>query len=294
MKPTLATANFNVDDIQTLSMMEITDAEFNRIREVIYSSFGIRLTDEKRSLVVGRLQKYIKSKGFQSFSEYLHFLDINPSPANLSELVNRISTNHTFFFREKEHFEFFTETALPEVTDRLRKTNSRDLRVWCAGCSTGEEAYGLHLLMMEYFGREYGLWDAGLLATDISEKVLAVAREGVYGEDRMEQMPGAYKTKYFERRPDGQWVANERLKKELTFRRFNLMNEQFPFKKPFHVIFCRNVMIYFDVPTRDALAKRFYDCTAPGGYLFIGHSESLGRDRTPFQYVRPAVYRRLP
>ncbi|MDY7001639.1 MAG: CheR family methyltransferase, partial [Thermodesulfobacteriota bacterium] len=162
----------------------------------------------------------------------------------------------------------------------------------CAGCSTGEEAYTLLMLIMEHFGHEYNLWDAGLLATDISAPALAKARAGVYPEEAVSLLPPNLKRKYFLALPGGDLSVNDLLKRELTFRRFNFMNPVFPFKKPFDVIFCRNVMIYFDRPTRDALVRRFHHFTEPGGYLFIGHSESLQRDTCPYDYVMPAVYRK--
>lgn len=275
-----------------LGMMPITDAEFERVIALVYDRFGIRLSDQKRSLVVGRLQKLVKNRGYSSFSEYMDYVVADTSTNATADLINRISTNHTYFFREKEHFDYFTAVALPEVIKRLRSQNKRNLRIWCAGCSSGEEAYTLMMLIMEYLGSEYPLWNAGLLATDISEQVLTTARAGMYCTDRMAQVPGALKLRYFTKTGQGSWTLSERVKKEITFRRFNLINERFPFKAPFQIIFCRNVMIYFDTQTRDTLANKFYGCTEPGGYLFIGHSESLGRDRAPYDYVKPAVYRR--
>jgi chemotaxis protein methyltransferase CheR len=210
----------------------------------------------------------------------------------LGELINRISTNHTFFFREKSHFDFFSRVTLPQAVERLKKRNTKDLRIWCAGCATGEEAYTLVMLLLEFFGTQYGAWDAGLLATDISTAALGTAQAGVYPAERTTLIPGDFKRKYFKKNPAGDWAVEDRLKKEIVYRRFNLMNEQFPFKKPFSAIFCRNVMIYFDQPTRDALVRRFYNHTEPGGYLFIGHAESLRRDSCPYEYVEPAIYRK--
>jgi chemotaxis protein methyltransferase CheR len=270
--------------------MSITDKEFDRIRAMVYDRFGINLTDQKRSLVVGRLQKVLKQKGFISFTQFIDYCEKDTTGHAMDTLVNRISTNHTFFFREKEHFTYLTETALPNVTASLG--GERDLRVWCAACSSGEEAYALEMLIMEYLGMEYSRWDAGILATDISARVLDIAREGIYPSERVQEVPPAMKNKYFSKVDKENYQVKDRVRQEVTFRRFNLMNKQFPFRKPFHIIFCRNVMIYFDMQTRDALAQRFYDCMVPGGYLFIGHSETLRRDRCPFQYVQPAVYRR--
>ena len=272
-------------------MMAISDQEFEALRSLIYQRFGINLTDQKRSLLVGRLQKLLRTNGFSTFEEYYAFLQRDGSGQALSELINLISTNYTYFNREKDHFDFFYQTALPTVVKRLRQQNRKDLRIWCAGCSTGEEPYTLLMLMAEFLGQDYRNWDAGILATDISERVLSVARSGIYPEDRVRQVPEQLR-KYFVKRQDGQSAIRDDLRREATFRRFNLMNNQFPFKKPFQIIFCRNVMIYFDQPTRDALVRRFYQATEPGGYLFIGHSETLGRNHDLYRYLIPAAYQK--
>lgn len=275
-----------------MSSLTISDQEFDQLRQLIYRHFGINLTDQKKSLVIGRLQKILRQFGFVRFEQYYQHVIADTSGDALNNLVNQISTNHTFFFREKEHFDFFLATALPEAIARSRAAGQKVLRVWCAGCSSGEEAYTLAILMRECLGREYSSWDAGILATDISAKVLAIAEAGIYADDRVELLPVILKQRYFSRLSDGQWVVNSDVKQEVTFRRFNLMNEQFPFKRPFDIIFCRNVMIYFDQPTREALVNRYFQNTLLGGYLFIGHSESLPRDRCPYAYVSPAIYRK--
>ncbi len=273
-------------------LMPITDREFEAMRALIYQRFGINLSEQKRSLLVGRLQKLLRSSGFSTFEEYYDHLLKDKSEQALSLLVDRVSTNHTYFNREKTHFDYFLQTALPEVIARLKAEGRRDLRIWCAGCSSGEEAYMLLMLMHECLGSDYSSWDAGILATDISERVLSVARSGVYPEDRVAQLPEALQRKYFKKLPGGDLQVVDILKKEATFRRFNLMNQQFPFKKSFQIIFCRNVMIYFDQPTREALVGRFHRFTEPGGYLFVGHSETLGRAQDLYKYLLPAAYQK--
>jgi chemotaxis protein methyltransferase CheR len=273
-------------------MMAISDGEFTALRDLIHQRFGINLTEQKRSLLVGRLQKLMRTLGFSTFRQYIDFLQSDKSEQGLSELVDLISTNHTYFNREKDHFEYFFETALPAVVQKLKQQNRRDLRVWCAGSSTGEEPYTLTMLMMEYFGTDYKNWDAGILATDISDRALSAARAGVYPRDRVEQLPGNLRSKYFVPAGNGQLAVRDDVKAEATYRRFNLMNSSFPFKKQFQIIFCRNVMIYFDQPTRDALVSRFHKHTEDGGYLFIGHSETLGRSQTLYRYLQPALYQK--
>jgi len=273
--------------------MSITDQEFALVRSLVYDRFGINLTEEKRSLLVGRLQKLLRATGFDSFKSYYNYLSTDTSGKALNELINRVSTNYSYFYREEAHFNFFKNSAFPELIKKQAGCNDKDIRIWTAGCSTGEEPYMLVMLMLEHLGMTYNSWNAGVLGTDISDRVLGIARKGVYPADRVSKVPIGLKQKYFAVRRDNQVEVSERVKKEVTLRRFNLMNRQFPFKRPFHMIFCRNVMIYFDKRTRDALVQRFHKCLEPGGYLFIGHSETLGREQQLYKYIMPACYQRL-
>ncbi|OQX18690.1 MAG: chemotaxis protein CheR [Desulfobulbaceae bacterium A2] len=275
------------------SLMPISDAEFQLMRDLIYRRFGINLGQEKRSLLVSRLQKILRAGHFPNFKAYHAYLLEERSGGAFSELIDHISTNHTYFSREQAHFEYLHRQALPDVVQRLRQCNSRDLRVWCAGCSSGEEAYMLLMLMRETLGSAYASYSAGLLATDISHRILETARRGMYSTERMAALPSELRHKYFVRVEQDQWQVRPELRQEAVFRRFNLMNERFPFKEPFHIIFCRNVMIYFDQQTRESLIHRFWQALAPGGYFFIGHSETLGREHGLFEYRIPAAYRKV-
>lgn len=275
------------------TLMPISDREFQLLSHLIYKHFGIHLTEAKRSLLVRRLQSLLKTEGLNNFREYYDRLIANPSAAAMTELVNRITTNYTYFYREPEHFDFFLKTAFPQIVARHRQLNSRDVRVWCAAASTGEEPYMLAILMMEYLANEYASWDAGLLATDISEKALKKAVAGVYPESETRTMPTYLVKKYFQKIGESQLKVIPKLSREVMYRRFNLITPRFPFKKPFDVIFCRNVMIYFDQETKTKLVQQFYEALNYGGYLFIGHSESLMRMNTPLKYVMPAVYQKV-
>ena len=273
-------------------MLHIADQEFQAIRDLVYDRFGINLTEDKRLMVVGRLQKILRKYGFKTFHEYYLYLVEDRTNQAIDELANQITTNHTFFYREAEHFRFFMETILPEITAKKKRRNDNwDLRIWCAAASSGEEPYDIVMCMMEYFGKEYAMWDAGILATDISENAMSTANAGVYEPYRVQTLPDLYKEKYFYRIGEN-WAVNEDVKKEVTLRYFNLMNKHLPFQKPFDCIWCRNVMIYFDLKTKLELVDRLYEKTAPGGYLLIGHSESLGRGTTRWDYVRPAIYKK--
>ena len=284
--------NFLPQAEQTAVLMRISDKEFDLMRRLIYQKFGINLSDEKKSLLVGRLQKVLRTGGFGSFDQYYDNLQQDKSGKAISGLIDNISTNHTYFNREKAHFDYFKNQALPDILTRLRQKKSTDLRIWCAGCSSGEEPYMLLMLMHEVFGDDYRHFDAGLLATDISDRILNTAKQGIYPAERIDGLSEQQKRKYFSRCDAEHVQISEEIRREAVFRRFNLMNEKFPFKKQFHIIFCRNVMIYFDKETRDALVRRFHAATEPGGYLFIGHSETLGREQPLYEYLIPAAYRK--
>ncbi len=272
--------------------MAISNDEFGKLRDLIHQRFGINLTEQKRSLLVGRLQKLMRKLNLSTFSDYYSYLKEDKTEGALGELVDLISTNHTYFNREKDHFDYFSQTALPAVIEKLKRENRKDLRIWCAGCSTGEEPYTLLMLMMEYLGSEYASWDAGILATDISDRALTIAKRGAYATDRVMQLPEPLRRKYFTAAGPDEMQVVDKIKREATFRRFNLMNTTFPFKKPFQMIFCRNVMIYFDQETREALVNRYHQVTEPEGYLFIGHSETLGRTQSLYRYLKPALYQK--
>ncbi|GAB6058844.1 CheR family methyltransferase [Desulfonatronum parangueonense] len=272
--------------------LELREEDFRFISDLIRSRFGINLTDQKRSLLIGRLQGLLRHMGLPDFRAYRRHLESSGCDQTLGELVNRIATNHTFFFREADHFTFLRETILPHLKARGDQNGNRDLRIWCAAASTGEEPYSILITMLDYFGPEYPRWDAGLLATDISARALEKARLGIYPAEQAKNIPRHILRKYFVRRQDGGLQVASPLRREITFRRFNLMNERFPFRQPFDLIFCRNVMIYFDLSARQALLRRFARFLEPGGYLLIGHSETIGRTNPDFAYIQPAVYRR--
>lgn len=276
-----------------LSIPELGDNDFRFIRNLVRARFGINLTRQKRFLVIGRLRQLLIEKNIPSFSAYRSYLENNPGQEAMDELINRITTNHTYFFREPEHFKFMSGTILPELEARYRNTSGKDLRIWCSASSSGEEPYSIIITMMEFFGAQYSLWDAGVLATDISARALDTARKGVYSADQLKKIPQHLVQKYFLPLKNTNYLAiRESVSREVTFRRFNLMNAKFPFRKPFDVIFCRNVMIYFNRQTRENLIKQMVRFLVPGGYLLIGHSEGIDRSTPDLDYIKPAVYRK--
>lgn len=272
-------------------MITMADQEFRQLASFIHHKTGIHLKAEKRALLSGRLQKIVHDKGMTSFSEYYNFLTLYASGEEVASLVDRITTNHTFFMRETEHFVYFQREVLPEI---VRLETGKDMRIWSAGCSSGEEPYTLAMIIDEYFGGLKNGWNTQLLATDISSTVLNTASAGIYEAEEVKGLPERWQQRYFKRDAKGHYSVKDELRSEVLFRRFNLMDAHFPFKRKFHVIFCRNVMIYFDQATRQTLVQKFYELMEPGGYLFIGHSESLDREHTPFSYIKPAVYRKQP
>lgn len=268
-------------------MITINDKDFIKLVEYLQKNYGINLI-KKRTLIESRLNNYLVSKGY---SDYSSFLDqaLNDSE-EMNQILNRLTTNYSYFMREWDHFQYFYDRVLPELAGTVR---DRDLRIWSAGCSTGQEPYTMAMLISDFFGAQKSQWDAKVLATDISLKALDAAKQGVYDEDCLKNVPNGWKKSYFEKRPDGGYEISDAIKKEVIFRRFNLIEEQFPFRRQFHVIFCRNVMIYFNEQTKRALIQKFYESIAPGGYLFIGQSETLEKGETRFKSIMPSIYRKV-
>ena len=270
-------------------MLKIDDNEFNRLVSYMRDNYGINLS-HKRTLIEGRLSNTLIERGYSTYGEYLDMCFSDKSGKEVDRLLNKLTTNHTYFMREPEHFKFLTSTVLPFMKEVNK--SSKTMRVWSAGCSSGEEAYTTAMHISEYLGNEKSAWDTRILATDISQKVLAGAQSGIYQSSGMSDLPNEWIAKYFDRYSDDQYKVNKTLRKEVIFRTFNLM-ESIPYRKaPFDLIFCRNVMIYFELETKVELVKRFYDVLRPGGYLFIGHAESIPRDATKYEYIKPAIYRK--
>jgi chemotaxis protein methyltransferase CheR len=270
-------------------MDEITDREFRELVQFIKQNYGINLS-QKRSLILGRLNNYITQCGFGSFSEYFHYIVSDRTGKAGTILVNKLTTNHTYFMREPQHFEFLEQVVLPKLVKNAG--SNKDLRIWSAGCSTGEEPYTLAMILDSFFGAEKCQWDAKILATDISTTALERAQKAIYPSNQLTAIPNRWRANYFRKIDDEHDILGDNIRKEVIFRRFNLMNAAFPFKKKFHLILCRNVMIYFDADIRRELVNRFYDHLETGGYLFIGHSESINRNDSKYAFVAPAIYRK--
>jgi chemotaxis protein methyltransferase CheR len=276
--------------------VELTDRVFHQFVDMIYNAAGISLGENKHELVRSRLMKRLRALNLPGFESYIVYLqEHDPHGDEMIQLIDAISTNKTEFFRENQHFIYLTENVLPGILQAAKKAGSGRIRFWSAGCSSGEEPYTLAIIFRQILDNTMN-WDAKILATDISTKVLHFAREGVYTEEKVKPVPPSVRSSSFSKvGSDGNgalYKVHPEIQKMVTFRRLNLMDRTFPFSGKFDVIFCRNVMIYFDRPTQEALVNRYYDNLKPGGYLFIGHSESLTALKTPFQFVRPTIYMR--
>lgn len=267
-------------------MEQITDKEFILIKDYMKKNYGINLTYDKKSLVYSRLKNTLDNGGFKNFMEYYKYLSSDKTGKASMIFIDKMSTNHTFFMREIDHFEFFINTVLPKIEER---SLDKDIRVWCAGCSSGEESYTLGILISEYF-KNKEKWNKEILATDISTVVLKKAIRGIYTKQQIKPLDPNWKEEYFDEISTDKVIVKDEIKKNITYRKFNLMEKILPFKKKFQVIFCRNVMIYFDDPTREKLIKKFYDASEKGSYLFIGHAETLNNIETEYEYVMPAIY----
>lgn len=270
-------------------MNQITNKEFDLIRSYAKEHYGINLGDEKKSLVFSRLRSVLAELKFDNFSDYYKYLINDKTGRAAITFIDKLTTNHTYFMREVEHFYYFRDTVLPYLEENVK---DKDLRIWCAGCSSGEESYTLEIMLDEYFNSKGG-WNTELLATDISTNVLKKAVKGVYSKEQIKPLDEKWKKNYFENYDKDNVTVKKNIKDKITYRKFNLMTDDFPFKKKFHVIFCRNVMIYFDNATRDRLVEKFYNMSEEGAYLFIGHSESLNNTNTKYKYISPAIYRKM-
>lgn len=266
----------------------MTDEEFQRFRALIYAESGINLNDNKKALLVSRLSKRMRELGLQSFSHYYDYVTAESGGEEFVRMLDLISTNKTDFFREPKHFEFLRERIVPELAAIRR------IRIWSAASSSGEEPYTIAMTLYDALEQPQQ-WDCRILASDISTRMLAKAATGIYEEERVQELPSELVRRHFLKgygAATGKVKVKAHLSAMVQFRRINLMEARFPIKSPLDAIFCRNVMIYFDRPTQARLVKKLYQYLRPGGYLFIGHSESLQWIDHPFCYIAPTIYRR--
>lgn len=271
---------------------QLSDAEYGLFSDLIYQQCGINLGPHKKELVKGRLMKQLRVHQLETFKEYYDFVISDSSGKELEIMVNLITTNVTSFFREKQHFDFLMQTAFPAIVQKKNRGNTKRIRVWSAACSTGEEPYSILMTVLEYF-KDPGLWDIKLLGTDISTRALACAQQGEYPQQKVSEVsPGLLEKYYTKVLKDHEiyYKMKDQVKALAVFRQLNLMMEAYPFKGKFDIIFCRNVMIYFDKETQKMLMNRLANCLEDGGYFFVGHSEASVGMNTNLRKVGAAIF----
>jgi len=261
-----------------------SEADFDRVRRLIYQKAGIALNPSKKDMVYGRLVRRLRALKLNSFTAYVDYLESAAGRGEFEQFVNALTTNLTFFFREEHHF--------PILAEHLReKAGKGDIQLWCAAASTGEEPYSIAMTALEAVPRS----NVSLLATDLDTSVLEVGRKGLYGADKIAKLPAGYAARYFDRLPDDQYQAKSALRQMIRFSPLNLIESGWPMRQQFDAIFCRNVMIYFDRETQYAVLRKFAPLLKPDGLLFVGHSENVYfaadlfklRGKTVYEHAKP-------
>lgn len=273
----------------------MSEKDFCRLSEFIHKECGIKMTPVKKTMLEARLQKRLRKLKLGTFAEYADYL-FSPEGAEqeLVHMIDLVTTNKTDFFREPSHFSYLTQTALPELIRRRVAGDRRKFMIWSAGCSTGEEPYTLAIVLSEFAEQHQG-FNFFILGTDISTRVLEKAASGIYDLESVEPIPAPLKRKYLLRSKDkkkGLVRITPELRERIRFRRLNFMENDFGFREPLDIIFCRNVIIYFDRPTQEKLINRFCQHLIPGGYILMGHSETLHGLDVPLIQAAPTIYRK--
>lgn len=275
--------------------MQLNNEDFSFICKFVYESTGIVLNDSKREMLYRRLTRIVRERKLNTFADYCQLLR-DKEDEEKDFFINAITTNLTSFFRENHHFEYLTNEELPILIKNksVSANGKKRLRIWSSASSTGEEPYSIAITVLETMKSEALQWDIKILATDIDSNVLAKGKSGVYDINRIEEIPQHIKKNYFLHDGDASNKSvkvHDKLKKIITFKQLNLLHE-WPMKGPFDVIFCRNVIIYFDKKTQLELFSRYYQMLAPGGLLFLGHSENLGDYQKYFSNVGRTIFRK--
>lgn len=281
-------SNFHTNDIMQHASreFEMTYASFTKICDIAYQLTGIVLSDHKQNMIYARLSRRLRLLGLNTFDDYCHLLTAG-SP-ELDEFVNAITTNLTAFFREDHHFDYLRANVLPALNKKNKKSSR--LRIWSAGCSTGEEPYSIAMVLLSQ--PMFTGWDAKILATDLDSNVIATGRDGFYNKERCASIPSQY-TQYLQPHiASGQVSICDEVRRKVVFKELNLLGA-WPMKGPFDVIFCRNVVIYFDKETQKKLFSRYAELLSDNGYLFIGHSENINRVSHDFKSLGQTIYQKI-
>lgn len=272
---------------------KMTVNDFRRISHFVFTNYGIRLPETKKTMLEGRLHKRLKTNNLTSFKEYCDYV-FSPQGMQMEiiPMIDAITTNKTDFFREPAHFNFLQEVLLPELSARPQ---SQPLKIWSAGCSTGEEPYSLAIVLNQYKENSKTIHYT-IYATDLSTKVLERAAKAIYPEERVDKIPLPMKRKYFLKSKDRinktVRVVPE-LRTKIVFKRVNLMDSLQEVPNDFDIIFCRNVLIYFDRTTQEWVINKLSDKLVKGGYFFLGHSETIAHKNVPLEQIKPTIYRKI-
>lgn len=272
--------------------LKLSDFEFRKIRNIVYNTTGINLIASKRALVVSRLARRLRQLNFDSFLPYISRLESDADEVLL--MINRITTNLTKFYREKSQFEILKNEILPVIMEHKKLKGENWLRIWSAGCSTGEEVYTILFEIAAAFnGRIPMNLDLKILGSDIDTNVLTKAASACYSTDEIAELPAIAKEKYLDKRGDNQFQIKEQWRKYVLFKRINLVSDTFAFKQKLDVIFCRNVVIYFDKKTREELYRKFHSVLNEPGFFFSGHSENLFKYSDVFKFLEKSIYKKV-
>ena len=272
--------------------LKLTERDFKTVQKLIFDLAGISLSNSKQVMVHGRLAKRIRNLNLRSYSEYIDIIAGGKDPDETTKFINALTTNKTDFFREKHHFDFLTTKVFPALRDKANSGRPEKLRIWCSASSTGEEPYTIAITAREFFGTNTN-WDIRILASDIDTDVLAKASTGVYDAERLADVPLHIRQNYFTRESrseDSRWTVKPLIRDLITFRRINLQEAPWQINTQFDIIFCRNVMIYFNAETQKTLIERFAEKLDPEGHLIIGHSESLFGISNRFKPLGETIY----
>ena len=279
-------------DLQKIYAAKLSDAEFEKLSNFIYKGYGIKMPPVKKIMLQSRLQKRLKALKIYSFKDYVNYVFSKEGEGEIIHMMDVVSTNKTDFFREPAHFDFLKQTVLPGCI----QNNIRSLKVWSAGCSSGQEVYTLAIVISEFLEKNPG-FDFHILGTDISTQVLKKAYNAVYPEQDVAMIPLETKRKYMLKSKDPKKKLIRiipALRKKTSYKRLNFMDENYPINEKYDIIFCRNVLIYFDRETQEKVINRLCRHLKPNGYFFLGHSESITNIEVPLQQVKPTIFRRNP
>jgi len=279
-------------DLQKIYAAKLSDAEFEKLSNFIYKGYGIKMPPVKKIMLQSRLQKRLKALKIYSFKDYVNYVFSKEGEEEIIHMMDVVSTNKTDFFREPAHFDFLKQTVLPGCI----QNNIRNLKVWSAGCSSGQEVYTLAIVISEFLEKNPS-FDFHILGTDISTQVLKKAYNAVYPEQDVAMIPLETKRKYMLKSKDPKKKLIRiipALRRKTSYKRLNFMDENYPINEKYDIIFCRNVLIYFDRDTQEKVINRLCRHLKPNGYFFLGHSESITNIEVPLQQVKPTIFRRNP